>query len=69
MERATIMHMGGARVGHIDSPALTVIDYYAACGSLFNKKYDKRSLQRCTANVISLCKWTASKCTQNKESC
>ena len=31
------------------------------------KKYDKWSLQRCAANVIGLCKCTASKCMQNRD--
>ena len=69
MKRAAIARMGGARAGHINSLVSTVMDYCAACGSLFNKKYDKRSLQRCAADVISLRKCTASKRTQNKDSC
>ena len=69
MEHAAIVRMGGARTGHINSLDLVMLvliemDYCAACGTLFNKKYDKRSLQRCAANVISLCKCTASKRTQ-----
>ena len=68
-ERAAIARMGawsGARTVHMNSLVLTEMDYCATCGSLFNKKYDRRSLQRCAANVISLCKCTASKCTQNR---
>ena len=48
--------MGGARVGHINSVVSTEMNYCVASGSLFNIMYDKWSLQRCAANVISLCK-------------
>ena len=60
-ERTAIARMGGARTGHMNSLVSTEMDYCAACGSLSNKKYDRQSLQRCAANVISLCKCTASK--------
>ena len=53
MELAVIACTDDARVGHINSSVSTEMDYCAAYGTLFNTKYDKWSLQRCAANVIS----------------
>ena len=42
MGHAANVHIGGARMGHINSHVLTEMDYCAACGSLFNKSTRSR---------------------------
>ena len=69
MERAAVACMGGARAGHINSLVSTEMDTVLPVEVCLTKSTTNRACKDIAADVISLCKRTASKCTQNRDSC
>ena len=65
IEFAAIACMGGARASHINSLVSTEMDTVPPVG-VCSTKVQQTEL---AADVISLCKCTASKRTQNRDSC
>ena len=64
IEFANIAHMGGARVqAHVNSLLLTEM---CSLWEFVQQKAQQVEPVKCAANVISLCKWTASKHMQNR---